>query len=652
TPTPTSTYTLSPTAAPSPTVNAPPSLSWIPDLQIIQNQPVNRVLDLNQYVYDPDTFAANLIWSIEQESPIPTLKLTAHSWVSVENPTTHGIYSASIHVSDGCATRTQEIKVQVLPFLFRGAFYPEPWIVKSSEKMVSKQPLYEFIEPAEFPREQIAFEIPSRFPRGIRQVEILDDGRLCITADQSRPPKLTYLPILARYVSPTPTAKPLDPTPTVFVASPTPVVNLSPIRTPTVTPLSLIQTTMTPTPETDLELRMGDSCYSFSMRRIIPVGRNPMDLTSCDINHDGKADFLTADFDDDTATVLISGAQEYEYQKVVLSSGGAGCLNVLTDDLDQDGWEDIILLNAYDSSLRIYWGDESLTFSESMDLLLPFWAALPSDQPHAARMRCMAAGSFLSSTKRHIAVSGDQNIAFYTVENDRSIQFVHKYLLGVEPIQMLALDLNQDGVDELALTHNQPCFVKIYSCATHPPRRLLAKELDVDILGDVPYGLISGIFNQDGAMDAAVYTFSGVLHIGYGDNAYDLDWNDQRVSGFIMKDMNGGDFNGDGVEEIILAGWDRESEQPCLALVDGTAPDLNASPVLNPIPRTFPLNQIFSVSTERVDDDRLLDLVLADRVKNQLVLFSNCTRNAFEPDEGILTLQPQRTVDVKKNRSQ
>lgn len=408
----------------------------------------------------------------------------------------------------------------------------------------------------------------------------------------------------------------------------------SPKRTQTTIPIPIERPTPTPSPQPDLVLVSNCHEFLFSLNRYESIGSQPTDLTSFDGNRDGKPDFLSADFGADTATLLLSQGRNDGYFRMNLSAGGEGCLNVTVDDLDRDGWDDLILLTAFDSRIQIYWGEESMKYEEFTSIVLVSNIILPTDRSHSARLRLMTTGSFCREDVRQIAVAGSDYLEIFSVGTNRSITREEIYPLQIELIQLLSVDLNRDHMDELVFTCEKPSLLNVYSCLTNPPQKLLAKNLDEDMHGDTPYGLISGLMNGDSSPDIAVYTFSGKLYMGFGDGAFGIDWNCKKIDNFVMRDITGGDYDGDGEWEIVLAGWDIVSEKSCLALVCATRGGQYDNPILNPVARTFPLNQYFIMTSVDLNRDVLLDLVMTDRVKNQLVFFVNQTELADNVNDG------------------
>lgn len=603
-----------------PTLPSGPQLAEIPDLKVLLHQPARNVLDLDEYVSDPDTPLDQLRWSVTQDSRGPRLKWNSSRQLSVANPYKSGLYAATIHVSDGNATASQTIRIKVSRFIFDSFFHLPPQIVTGNQIRVTDFSLYDRIIPRDFPREQIRFEIPTPLPPGITRARILSNGKIAIQGNESLLSGPVCLPVIARYQSPTP---PSIPSPTPAPPSPTltPTSTPTPAATPTPAESAVVHPTPTPVPR--LEITACGKQYVFTLEHIESTGPDPRDFALGDINRDGKPDFLTANFGNDTATLLLSQASQYEYQRTDLAAGGEGCLNVLIEDLDQDGMNELILLSAFHCRLRIIRGDMESGW-KAADADLPFLVQLPLEYRHNARLHLLAAGRFFGNGEKSIAVAGSQEMAFYSFSQEGKIQFLHQYDLPFVPIQLLRVDLDTDGVDELAMSHTQPNGVTVFSFANGILQELSTWELDDSFHGNVPMAMVIDSDRPNAPPVLAVCTLSGRLDIlsPAGSPSRFLG---ARVTNLVMTGMTGGDYDINASQEWLLAGLDILTEQPSLLLLCQEDDGFYAQSPPVPIVRIFPLQQSFSVSTFPLNGDTMPDLVLIDRSAHQLVFFINRT---------------------------
>ena len=341
-------------------------------------------MDMNQFVINPNQLQTPIQWKVEYDAAGPILEIDENGYLHILPTNQVGIFGALLHVSDDSVKISQSIRIKVSHFFFRYFFFPKPLVFSPFEEIILSRSLYLDIYPADFPREQIAFEIMT-LPRGMSGAKVLSDGRLWLKAGNIPPTSLGFLPVFARYQSPTSTPTPTlwwTPTPTgtpfgtqkdpETVRDPSeyrdPEVNWTPSPAPSPFHSPTLSPALTPTPTTLLELVSDKKLFQFHLQSVEPIGPHPLDLAVLDWNRDGYHDFLTADFGMDTASLLLSQGNVGTYQRVTLEADGDGCMNAVVEDLDGDGWEEILLLSAYDSRIRIYWGNQTGLFETKTDI--------------------------------------------------------------------------------------------------------------------------------------------------------------------------------------------------------------------------------------------------------------------------------------------
>ncbi|RJP19246.1 MAG: VCBS repeat-containing protein [Candidatus Omnitrophota bacterium] len=570
-----------------------PKLSRIPDLRMVLNRSEINLLNLDDYVHDTDTPNTQLNWSVETESNGPAVHIDSAHCLSVFHPKTVGVFASTVSVSDGDATASQTIRIKVSHFLLAPFFTDSPIVLSASEEYRSEFSLYDGIIPPDFPKECIRWEVKSPFPEGIAHAEVLSNGRLCVRADSSPPRTAVILPICAKYQTPLPTIPPLFPTPTP---------SFTPVRT------------------ADIEFYPHGRRISFNQVQSEIVGDGPVDVAAADFNRDGNPDFLTANFDTNTASLLLSDAHR-QYQRMDLYTG-EGCQNVLLHDGNGDGWDDVITLSVIDSLLTIYLGNAGIPeITDPIELFDGF--PYPEERINRARIRLMAAGHFTKEIPSAIAVADVDALNLYRLDPDNRLRLLRRESFAFEPIQLAAVDFNADGLDELLATHAYPSGVSVFSLQSDRPVLLFYSNLDITFIGNIPQGLFVKDLDADGYPDAAIPFSDGRLLILFGGETYDLIAQPLPDPRMVLTDITGGDYDGDGMEELLLAGLDIACSKPVLSLLYGE--EAGRFTLLERVflQRPYPLNQVFSLATCDVNADGMVDVVMADRASDQLIFYIN-----------------------------
>ncbi len=629
-------------------------------------------MNLNDYLIASEKSRKYLVWTVDKSNiDSPDLVIDENARLSIKNPKSVGLYSAVIRASDGYLSVARRIFIKVSHLILEQVFYDPVSLVSENDGKVTEFSLYDKVIPQDIPRNWIVFDILESLPENIQEARVLPDGRVWMKPNELQLNKFFQLPVIAKYIEPTPeptntpsstpgiksTATPTLTFPLVvepgsrLTPVPKPTVEpreISPNRIPTFTPIEIKTPNPTPTPMSDLLILSKEKRMSFKLTRVEHTGSSPIDLVSEDLNGDGITDLLTADWDGDAATLLLSITHE-EYQKISLDAGGEGCFEACVGDLDVDGFEDIALLAGFNSHIRIYWGCGDGTLDDYSDIDLPFRVSLPLEQGHSAKYKYMAPGYFLNFHESSLVCLGYEEIGVLAIGKDRSIEMRNSLDIEGNPVHVIAVDIDEDSIDEMVFTSVNPNMIYVCSIKNNIPRIIMAKEMDLAVSGNIPLGLMKGRFVDGYPSCIAVYTFFRELFIGYGLVDQKIMWDHYSTPDFIMRGITGGDYDGDGKWEFILAGQDIESEKPSLLMVCSSDAGRYDDAVVNPIADSFPLNQSFSISTVNLNNDSLDDLVISDNVKNQIMFFINQSLESPASSESV-QVQLRRTPSTKPER--
>jgi len=559
-----------------------------------------NVLDLQDYV-EGGSASGKLRWSVNSLNGALRLRIGSTGRLSIIRSSLPGVFAALVSVSDGVRQAEQIVRIKASHFIFNQFYQNPPIVLSASESYRSKKSLYDSLIPADFPREQIRFQIGEPLPQGVKEARIDEEGRLRLLANAPPPSGPAPLRVYAFYRSPTPT--PLTPAPTP---------SLLPVFSPTPTP-----TLASP----DIVLQSCGGKISFVLIRSEAAGREPVELCARDINRDGLPDYLLANYGSDAATLLISG-KAGEFSRFELD-GGEGCLNGAMMDLNQDGRDEIVLLSVFDSTLRLYTLNDANQPMLASRIVLPGGIPLPYEQLHGSRLRLLVGGHFRQAGVENLAVASRTELALYGVERDGHWRRGERLPTCFDPLQLAAIDCDGDGVDELAATHNRPEGITIYSRQGDRLTELAAVNFSQEFAGNSPLALCVEDFDNDGRQDAAVLTLNKEIHFLFGGA------NGFRTSFFAYQrpiaanDMAAADFDNDGKMELLAAGWDVQTERPALMEICGDAAGKFDHLYINPIPASYSIQQNFSIAAVDANRDGRMDIALADKDRGLLLIYLN-----------------------------
>ncbi|MEW6234272.1 MAG: FG-GAP-like repeat-containing protein [Candidatus Omnitrophota bacterium] len=264
-PTMTFTATASPTqtptlAASTPTPSGLQIVKPLPDLRLLQGVAAPFLLDLDEFVYDPDTPVDQLQWRIESPSP-PQFAIDGEHRLSCGAFERTGDYGLlKLIVTDGKDAAAAELRVKVSSFLLRTFMAPPVIFSPGSNVYQSSYRLNDFVFRGA--SEQLVWEVRTPLPKGIKNIIINPNTSFTIYRDGALEGEVVPLPFRARRIVAAPTALPSNtpsPSPTVtptFSATPssthmpTAAFTSTPSRTPTLIPTATptMTATFTATP--------------------------------------------------------------------------------------------------------------------------------------------------------------------------------------------------------------------------------------------------------------------------------------------------------------------------------------------------------------------------------------------------------------------
>lgn len=618
---PTSTHTPTPTLMLSPTSvlkKFAPELKALPDLKFVINESVLHVLDLDEYVYDQDTPLEELEWSFENNHSTFELFLDEHNRVSILNPNKIGVYPITLNISDGEFTISHTVQIRILRFILNRIPLQMPVVLQPGEFWRSNQSLYENVYPPYFNHDLIRFELDVISTEESVSASINEQGFVEVRANNYSSGLLQSFKVKARYVSPTPV---VIPTPTATLTSTntptnTPTATLTPTQTATRIP---VQQTATPT-NTVIPDVIVESCSNqllFTSVLSLQTGPEPNGIFVEDSNNDTIPDIMTSNFGTNSASVFISGGV-LDFQTHMINAGEGALNSWMGNPSDGNNVEAIVLsgiepeLNRFELTPNGFMNSWSYPLQNT---------DIPITQFEPQQFNLLTVGSFLDSQSPSILLGLRDSLFVF---NDSRESNVSKQIqIQNQPLQIQSVDINHDGVDEVAISFTQPNVFEIMSIDTE--QSIYTLNLDESLLGNTVIDMQVTDINQDGFDDVVMYTFHGSLHIIWGgetlrSSAFPIEYN------AVLSSFTTGDFDGDGEIDVMMTGLDLTLQQPVLTLLCNQENDIFQPTALVPLVRPFSLNQYLEIKSADMNLDGKLDIVLLDRDAEEIIIYQNNTQ--------------------------
>jgi len=280
-----------------------------------------------------------------------------------------------------------------------------------------------------------------------------------------------------------------------------------------------------------------------------PTGEYPTGGAIADLNRDGIADVITANYHGNSVSVLLGAGSQNTYTLTSSSSyptvAGAETSNLAVGDLNGDSIVDVIATNPQAHSVSVFIGRADGTLQPANDLQLVMGA-----EPYS-----VAIGDFDGDGNNDAAIADNVSLTIFIELGNGDGTFTpgpsQPRVNGQASLILITRDMDLDGKLDLVVANRNSDDVSV----------LLGRgdgdfdDAIVSTAGPGPYSLAVTDFNLDAVPDVVTSNFmagTASVLLGIGNGSFEPPIN-AGMTGDYSYGVATGDLNGDGKPDFATA---------------------------------------------------------------------------------------------------
>jgi hypothetical protein len=285
------------------------------------------------------------------------------------------------------------------------------------------------------------------------------------------------------------------------------------------------------------------------------TGDYPTGGRIADLNRDGIADVITANYHGDSVSVLLGTGAGDTYTLTPAASyptvAAGETSNLAVGDINGDGFPDAVATNPMAHSISVFMGRGDGTLAPAIDVPL----TNPSEYP--AEPYSVAIGDFDGDGVDDVVTADNASLTIDIELGNGDGTFrpgaSQPKIGGAASFNLMAHDMNLDGHLDLVIANRSSDDVSVLlGRGDGTFQDAIVSSISPSI---GPYSIAVGDFNLDGVPDVVTANFMSAnasVLLGTGDGRFEAPI-DTGMTGTFSYGVAVGDFNGDGKPDFATA---------------------------------------------------------------------------------------------------